>query len=244
MDRNEERAGERRSRPLVSVIVPVYNGERFLAQALGSVLAQDYHPVEIIVVDDGSVDRTAAIARSYEDVRYIYQTNQGHAAALNAGLQAARGDLVAFLDADDQWTPNKLTVQVDYLLEHPEDMICLAQTRNVLEPGSEQPALKTKDLLLQEAVLLALSATVVRRAAFERIGVFDTAYGHAKDVDWFVRAREAGVEMAIVPDTLLLRRLHADNRSYRTGARTSEFLRVVKAAIDRRRDDEDRSSAV
>jgi glycosyltransferase involved in cell wall biosynthesis len=233
-----DNANKQASQPLVSVIVPVYNGERFLAQALDSVLAQDYRPLEIIVVDDGSVDGTAAIARSREEVRYIHQTNQGHPAALNAGLTVAGGDLIAFLDADDQWTPNKLTVQIDHLLAHPEVMICLAHTRNVLEPGVEQPEFRTRDLLLDEAVLLALGATVVRRAVFERISVFDTQYGHAKDVDWFVRAREAGIEMAIVPQTLLLRRLHADNRSYRTRARTAEFLRVVKAAIERRRENE------
>src|SRR3982074_3555445 len=100
--------------PLVSVIVPVYNGERFLAETLQSIINQQYRPLELIVIDDGSTDQTARIATSVSEVRYFYQRNQGVANARNAGLAAARGELIAFLDADDLWQPNKLSLQVEY----------------------------------------------------------------------------------------------------------------------------------
>jgi glycosyltransferase involved in cell wall biosynthesis len=106
-------------RLLVSVIVPVYNGERYLSAALESIFAQDYHPFEVIVVDDGSGDSSAAIAKSFKSVQYIYQTNQGIANAWNLGIDASKGELIAFLDCDDLWTPNKLRLQVDYLVNHP-----------------------------------------------------------------------------------------------------------------------------
>ncbi|MBI4573499.1 MAG: glycosyltransferase family 2 protein, partial [candidate division NC10 bacterium] len=106
--------------PLVSVILPVYNGERFLAAAIASILAQDYQPIEVIVVDDGSTDGTAAIARSFQGVRYLYQPNQGPAFARNAGIAVARGAFIAFLDADDLMVPTRLSVQAGYLLAHPE----------------------------------------------------------------------------------------------------------------------------
>jgi len=223
-------------RPLVSVIIPVYNGECYLAEALDSIFAQDYRPMEVIVVDDGSVDGTADIAKSYKEIRYIYQTNQGQGMAMNAGIMAARGEFIAFLDADDMWPPNKLSVQMDHLLKHPQVGYIIARMQNFLEPGTKRPSRITKDLLLTDYVALSVGTLVVRKPVFERIGNFDKSYGHAKDVDWFVRAKEAGIPMAILPEILLYRRLHSSNRSYRTQARTSEFLRVVKSSIDRKRE--------
>jgi glycosyltransferase involved in cell wall biosynthesis len=127
---------------LVSVIVPAHNAEKFLAEALASILAQDYRPIEVIVVDDGSTDGTATIAQAYTDVRYVFQKKQGAAAARNAGLAICSGALIAFLDADDLWVPNKLSRQSAYLDEHPE-AVCvsgktfLSRKRNVL-PGLNQ----------------------------------------------------------------------------------------------------------
>lgn len=221
-------------RPLVSVIVPVYNGERYLADALESIFEQDYDPFEVIVVDDGSADGTSGIAKSYKEIRYIYQMNQGQGAAMNVGIKAAQGEFIAFLDADDLWTPNKLSVQVDYLPSHPQVGVVIGRMQNFLEPGAKLPRQKTKDLLLADFVGLALGATVVRKTVFEQIGGFDTSYEYAKDVDWFVRTREAGIQMAVLPEVLLYRRLHESNRSYQTQARTTEFLRVIKSSIDRR----------
>lgn len=223
-------------KPLVSVILAVYNYERYLAEAIESVLAQSYRPIEIIVVDDGSTDGTAQVARSYEEVRYVHQTNQGHAAAMNAGIKAAQGEFIAFLDADDLWAPNKLSVQVDYLLQHPHVGYVIAKMQNFLEPGAQVPRRVTKDLQLSEYVALSLGTLVARKSVFELVGDFDTIYQYAKDVDWFVRAKEAGVGMGVMPEILLYRRLHESNRSYRTQARASEFLQVVKSAIVRKRD--------
>src|SRR6476619_4299573 len=104
--------------PLVSVIIPVYNGARYLRAALESVFAQSYCNFEVIVVDDGSVDDSGVIAQSFPEVRYINQTNQGVAAARNHGIEVARGEYFAFLDQDDLWTPEKLKLQIEYLLNH------------------------------------------------------------------------------------------------------------------------------
>ena len=220
--------------PLVSVIIPVYNGERYLAEAIESVLAQTYRLIEIIVVNDGSVDGTADIARSYKEVRYIYQTNQGHGAAMNAGIKIAQGEFIAFLDADDLWTPNKLSVQIGYLLEHPDVGYVIARMQNFLEPGAQLPPRITKDLSLTDYAALCVGTLVARKTIFDQVGDFDNSYEHAKDVDWFVRAKEAGIHTAILPEILLYRRLHSSNRSYQTHAKTSEFLRAIKSSIDRK----------
>jgi len=227
-----------KNKPLVSAIIPVYNCERYLAEAIESVLAQTYRPIEIIVVDDGSMDGTADIAQSYEEVRYIYQTNQGRGAAMNVGIKVARGEIIAFLDADDLWTPNKLSVQMDYLLGHPDVGYVIARMQNFLEPGAQLPPQITKDLSLTDYAALSVGTLVARKTVFDQVGDFDNSYEHAKDVDWFVRAKEAGVHTAILPKILLYRRLHRSNRSYQTQTKTSEFLRVVKSSIDRKRNQE------
>lgn len=222
-------------RALVSVVIPLYNSERFLAEAVESVLAQTYRPIEIYVVDDGSTDGGADIAKSFDQVQCIHQTNQGQAAAMNAGVKAARGEFISFLDADDMWTPNKLEVQVAYLLQHPHIGYVMGNTLNFIEPGTQPPARLTRDLLPGVSLLLLLGAIVVHKALFDQVGYFDTSFRHSKDVDWFVRAKEIGVVKAIVPETVLHRRIHGLNDSYQTDARTSDHIRVLKSLLDRKR---------
>ncbi|MEO9255789.1 MAG: glycosyltransferase family A protein, partial [Tepidiformaceae bacterium] len=106
--------------PLVSVIIPMYNSARYIAAALESVYAQDFTSFEIIVVDDGSTDGSADIARAHGTALLLRQENLGPAAARNAGLRGANGTLIAFLDSDDIWLPQKLRLQVDFLAANPD----------------------------------------------------------------------------------------------------------------------------
>jgi glycosyltransferase involved in cell wall biosynthesis len=221
--------------PLVSAVIAVYDGEQFLAEAIDSILAQTYEPVEVIVVDDGSTDGSAGIARAYKQIRYVFQAHRGHPAALNTGIEAATGELIAFLDADDLWMPDKLSLQIPYLIEHPDVGYALALLRNFVEPGAELPPRPTQDLLVTDQVLLTVGTLVARRDVFESVGLFATDYVHGYDVDWFVRAKEAGVAMGIVRETCLLRRLHGRNMSFDREARRFAFAKVLRSAIDRRR---------
>ncbi len=223
------------NRLLVSAIIPVYNGERYLAEAIASVLAQTYRPIEIIIVDDGSVDGTANIAKSYKKVRYIYQTNQGHGMAKNAGIAAARGEFLAFLDADDIWTPNKLRVQMDYLIDHPDVGYAVARMRVFLEPGTEWPLSLNKDHYSKDPVGFIPGTLVARKTVFKQIGAFDTSYRHGNDSDWFFRAKDASIPMAILPQVLLHKRIHSSNLSHEIQTMTSEVLRVVRSSVARKR---------
>ncbi len=219
----------------MSVIVPVYNGERYLASALQSVFEQDYHPFEVIVVDDGSVDRSADIACSYRAIRYIYQSNQGVAVARNVGIAAARGEFIAFLDQDDLWAPNKLSVQIDYLLKHHDVGYVLARQRLFVEPGTNLPPWLKKGLLLKDHTGFLPGTLVVRKTVIEQIGEFDSNYSIADDADWLVRAKDAGVRMVILPETLHHKRIHGSNLSSRTQVSYPELLKVLKISIDRQR---------
>ena len=221
--------------PLVSVIIPVYNGTRYLRAALESVFAQTYRPFEVIVVDDGSTDDSGVIAQSFPDVRYIHQTNQGVAAARNHGIEAARGEFFAFLDQDDLWTPEKLKLQIEHLLSHPDLGYTLTQQQFFLEPGANLPAWFRKELLSTVHTGWVLGTLVVRRTTFEQVGNFVTGYSAANDSDWFFRAKAAAIPMAIVPELLLLKRIHETNDSARAKEILSELLKVVKSSLDRHR---------
>ena len=221
--------------PLVSLIIPVYNGDRFLTETLESVFNQDYQPFEVIVVDDGSTDRTAEIVRSFEEARYIYQPNQGHAIAKNTGIAAAGGEFIAFLDADDLWTPNKLSAQVGLLLTNPEAGYAIAMQRYFFEPGTELPKGMNRDLLSKDQLAYVPSALLVCRSVFDEVGVFDPAFRHGNDTDWHFRAKEAGIPMATAHEVLLLRRFHDSNLSHDTRGMKDEMMKILKASLDRKR---------
>jgi glycosyltransferase involved in cell wall biosynthesis len=221
--------------PLVSVILPVYNGERYVRAALESVFAQTYRPLEVIVVDDGSTDGTPAAVRAFPDARYVRQPNRGPAAARNAALGLARGELVAFMDHDDLWTPDKLGVQVAHLAQHPSLAGVVAHFRHFLSDDvGEMPRLP-EARFRGDRVGWCTPTLVVRRAVFDQVGLFDQTYRIGHDTDWFFRARERGFPLGVVRDCLVLKRTHNSNLTRRKDIVKAELLRSLKASIDRHR---------
>ncbi|HEY8600248.1 MAG TPA: glycosyltransferase family A protein [Thermomicrobiales bacterium] len=219
------------STPLVSVIVPVYNGARFLAAALDSVLAQIYTHYELIVVDDGSTDESAAIAGRYPAARVISQTNRGTAGARNVGLTIARGELIAFLDQDDLWLPEKLRTQVDRHLAEPELGYTLTRLHAFLEPGDAWPTTLKRD----QTEGFFPSCWMVRAATFAQIGHFDQDFAYAEDYEWLSRARDAGVPTTMLDETLVLRRIHGLNQSRHVDRALPVLLRIAHRSIARKR---------
>jgi len=223
---------------LVSCIIPVFNGERYLAEALDSILKQGYRPLEIIVVDDGSTDSTAAVANRYRNhVRYLWQPNAGSAAARNLGLSASQGEMVAFLDADDIWHPEKLERQMARFQARPELDYCLAHVQNFWVPELVEEQKRFRDHRISKPLPGYTTGTLLaRRAPFRTVGLFNTAVNHADDTDWFLRASESGAKMEILADVLLYRRLHQTNISrVRAANSRDQYLHVLKSALDRRR---------
>lgn len=230
--------------PLVSVVIPVFNGERFLREAVQSVLAQEYSPLEIIVVDDGSTDGTATVARSLpETVRYLHQTNQGPAAARNRGIEHARGSLIAFADADDLWPEDKLELQLPCLIRDPKIDIVLGRIQQVLL--SEMVDGPTQSSQFAEpAFSVNLGSAVIRKSVFERVGLFDETMRYSEDVDWFMRAREGGAAIVTIDAVTLFYRQHEQNMT--RGKSTSELnvLKALKKSLDRRRERTGSASAL
>jgi glycosyltransferase involved in cell wall biosynthesis len=217
---------------LVTVIVAAYNGERFLSQALESVFSQDYDPFEVVFVDDGSTDGTGEIAQSFP-VRYLHQENQGLPAARNAALRVARGEFVAFADDDDLLPPSKLTVQARFLSEHPETGCVLGRQEWIVEDGVQAPELK-RDPIFGELGGIQLVSAMFRRAVLDELGGFDPTYRYAEDRDLFVRMRERGVEIEVLPDVVLHKRLHGSNMTMNQ-PESHPLLRSLKEKLERER---------
>jgi glycosyltransferase involved in cell wall biosynthesis len=220
--------------PKVSVIIPVYNGEKFLGEAIKSVLNQDYDNLECIVVDDGSVDGSAAIAKKFVQVVYLHQDNAGVAAARNQGVQKASGEYLAFLDADDIWDLEKLTIQISYLEENQDIGYSFTRHSLFLAEGVEElPAWVRKNQYEQEMSAYIPSALVVRKSVFAVVGNFDENYLVGEDSDWFMRAKDVGIKLGIVEQTLLYKRVHHQCLSSQTELSRKNLLKIVKASLQR-----------
>lgn len=213
--------------PLVSVVVPVYNGERYLGATLESIFDQDYEPLEVIVVDDGSSDGSAAVAQSLS-VRYVRQENAGPCAARNAGAELAQGELISFCDADDLWLPEKVTKQVAHIVERPEVGCVLVRSAMFVEPGVDPPPWMSE----QEEV--TWEAALVWRSVFESIGGFDDAYAPSEGFEWLSRLGDAGFEIGVLPETLAERRIHGSNISYDRKALHQAMFRAVRDRMARK----------
>jgi glycosyltransferase involved in cell wall biosynthesis len=220
---------------LVSAVLIVRNGDRFLERALESVRAQTYRPFEIIVVDGGSTDGTEALARARDDVRLVLQQGTGIAEAYNTGIDAARGEFTAFLSYDDLWVPEKLALQVAFLRAHPEARYTVGMLRYFLEPGCELPLGMRPELLEGAHVGRVMETLLARRTLFEEVGGFDPALRIANDVDWFARVQDLGVPGVVLPQVLLHKRLHDANTSSNEAVNTAELLAVLRRSVARRR---------
>jgi glycosyltransferase involved in cell wall biosynthesis len=226
--------------PLVSVIIPVYNGAAYLRETMDSVLAQDYAPLEVLVVDDGSPDNSREILETYKDrVTILSQPNQGVAVARNTGLRSARGTYVTFLDQDDLWSRDKTTKQVARLEADPDVVYVLSRQKYFLQPGVERPSWFRPQWLEGDFVGYHLAAMLARREAFDRVGLLDTSYRYSDDVSWFFRAKDMNLPMKHLPEIALIRRVHESNNSGHVKKLQRELLMIVRQSIARQRSGEE-----
>lgn len=222
---------------LVSVIIPVYNYERYLGEAIESVLSQTYKHLEVIVVDDGSTDRSADVAKSFADrgVRYVHQANAGIGPARNQGVELAQGDFFAFLDADDRWPEEKTELQLRAFENDPALEMVFGQAVQ-LQNGPEWEA-GVKDKLPASGMVPGIipGTLFIKREAFLRVGKFPEGLKVGEFIDWYARAVELQIRSLVLPDLLLWRRIHDSNTGVRERQSRGDYARVLKAALDRKR---------
>ena len=217
----------------VSVIVPVYNGEKFLTEAIENIQRQNYYPLEIIVVDDGSTDRTAAIAAQFRQyIRYIHQPNRGPAAARNTGIRMAKGNVLAFLDIDDLWSNHKLQLQINYLADNP--------SVDIVQGLIQQMRLSTvvdQQLSFEHSYhpynFVNLGSAIYRKLVFEKVGLFDETLDYGEDVDWFIRAWEKGISKIVLNQVTLFYRKHKTNMTAGKNIVELGFVKIFKRHLDR-----------
>jgi glycosyltransferase involved in cell wall biosynthesis len=219
---------------LISVIIPVYNAAAFLAEAIGSVRAQAYTPLEIIVVDDGSTDQTAVVVQQLgSDIRYVYQENQGPAAARNHGLTLAQGEIIAFLDADDLWTTDKLAQQVPYLLANEETQVVWGNTQVRAYQADETlfPPLPPKWMPV-------LGSMICRKGLFTTAGGFDPKLRFGEDIDWLMRLREQQIVIQKSPALALIYRVRPGSMTYDKTLEELGMFDNIRRALQRKRNNE------
>ncbi len=220
-------------RECVSVIIPVYNGERFLAEAIQSVLEQTLLPDEIVVVDDGSTDDSAAVVACFATqsrlpIHYVFQQHGGPAAARNRGLELAQGGIIAFQDADDLWTTFRLAIQLRLLVRHPTVHAVIGRTQFFYENTAPAEFTALVDATLSPHWFLGMHSGLYRRSAFEVVGPFNAALRYHEDIDWFRRARAANLIIHPHEDVVLLHRRHADNMTNDRTALRQELLHMLR----------------
>lgn len=220
----------------ISVVIPAFNARRYLAEALQSVFSQTLAPAEVIVVDDGSEDGTAEVAEGYgERVHLLRQRRGGNGAARNAGVAVATGQLLAFLDADDRFCPDKLELQLRALEEDPGLDMVFGHVREFVSPELPEEVKATIRAPAPPQPWAAPNLMLIRRASFERVGPFATDLRVGVTVDWYARATELELRSHVIPRVVLERRLHTQNNGIREQDARAQYIQVLKASIERRR---------
>lgn len=220
--------------PLVSIIVAAKNAAKFLSQALDSIFAQSYQNFEVLLINGDSTDRTLEIAKSYKNIQIIEQQDKGIANAYNLGINNAKGELVAFLSSDDIWKPNKLAVQVGFLINHHGIAFTTAHAEFFLEPESNIPAGFRKNLLIGSHPAHIMETLVARKEIFKQVGLFNAEFFISEDVDWFARAKDLQIPFALMPETLLSKRVHDNNISLKD-KNNKDLLLALRKSIERKK---------
>ncbi|MEH2009604.1 glycosyltransferase family 2 protein [Nostoc sp.] len=220
--------------PLISVIIPVYNRDRYIAEAIESVLAQTYPAIELIVVDDGSSDRSAEIAKRYPII-YHYQSNRRIGSARNAGIALSNGEFLAFLDSDDIWVADKLLKQIAAFEADPNLEAVFGYAQQFYSPELDK-TFRQRIRCPEEAIAAHLSTSMlIKRDSFLRIGLFDVKLKTTIDISWYISAIEHQLRQVTLPDVVYRRRLHETNNGSIERQHANERLHLLKAKLDRQR---------
>lgn len=219
--------------PSIAVVIPMYNAERTIATALTSVLEQTRPPEEIIVVDNGSTDRSLQIVAAYGSrLRLFTEATRGPGAARNHGVRQTRSECIAFLDADDCMPPDRLALQQAALMasagaEMVLGLQCLFADGAM--PGVQTPG---SDCVFQGQIP---SAAFCRRTLFDRVGLFEESLSAGEFIEWCARVRDAGIPVVMLPRVVVQRRVHADNLTRDSAAAGRAYVQALRHILQRRR---------
>jgi glycosyltransferase involved in cell wall biosynthesis len=223
----------------ISVVLPVYNGERFLAEAISALRRQTLPAAEVIAIDDGSTDGSAGLLAAVPEIRVVSQPNAGCAVARNRGVALAVHEVIAFLDQDDVWYPERLERSAAVLANDPTIGFVVCATENFLTPGLDVvPDWLDPRMLDVPQHGFGTTSLMLRRAVFEAVGPFDPVQVPIDDTEWLVRALDAGVRYVHLNDVLVRRRIHEHNLSGTLRGKPAQgaaMAHILHASLKRRR---------
>jgi len=232
--------GERSDAPDIAVVIPVFNGERFIGDALDSVRSQTEAASEVVVVDDGSTDGTLReaeqIAREWPALQMVHQENRGVSTARNVGVAHTSAPLIAFLDADDQMVPTRLAAQRAIMMAHPKTGVVIGQVQDELDEGAPAPA--WQPLRPISGRYLAIMTMMIWRTTWDGVGFFPPELHASEDLDWLSRAMAAGVPIHYLDEVVNRRRLHGANASqdFSPDVERADMFKILRRRLaDRRR---------
>jgi glycosyltransferase involved in cell wall biosynthesis len=220
------------SPPWVSIIITAYNAEKYITESIQSVIDQKYSNAEIIVIDDGSTDKTKSIINNFsEQIAYYYQEHSGIATGWNNGVKRSRGKYLSFIDADDIWSERKLHFQVQFLESHPEIDISFGYAQEFFELEKNQK--KKKPI-----PGISAGTMMIRKDRFLDVGYFNREWRKGIFADWYLRAMEAGLSIHMDESIMLHRRIHDSNHGVTQRDKYVDYVRMLKASLDRKRNKE------
>lgn len=224
------------NQPLVSIIMPVYNCEKYLAEAIESILSQTYTSIELICIDDGSTDNSHSILATYLPRITIIsnETNGGIAARRNQGIRSAHGEYIAFADADDIWMPNKLELQIKELEANPTLDIAFCMIENFISPDIPENIKQSRSFPKGSLPGHISGAFVAKKTSFDKVGLLDEHYRVGEFIEWMTRAKECNLSQMMIPEVLYMRRVHETNTTLNKQSQ-NDYIKIAKAALDRRR---------
>jgi glycosyltransferase involved in cell wall biosynthesis len=226
-------------RETISCIVVTHNAVAYIREALDSVLGQTHSPSEVIVIDSGSSDGTPDVAAAYGSaVRVVRIPDVAPPSARNRGIDEAGGDLIAFLDGDDVWHREKLQRQVGRFRERPELQCSLTYAQNFWASELAEEGERYREQPRARPIPgYATTSLLARREVFDVVGRLNADLWYADSTDWFLRARERGIEMELLPEVLLYRRVRPGSLTRRGAAQgRQEYLALLRESIARRRE--------
>lgn len=223
-------------KPIISVIIPVFNGEKYLGEAIESVLAQTDFKLDVVIVNDGSIDHTAKVIESFGSyIRSYDQANAGPGAARNLGITNAYGDYFAFLDADDLWMKEKIRRQWTAFENDPHLDIAFGHIQQFYSPELTPEEKNRINIPCEIMPGHHAGSMLIKKRSFLHVGLFKNELRIGEFIDWHARAMESNLKCIMLPDILMKRRIHRTNLGTYLRDQRSGYVHALKAALDRRR---------
>lgn len=226
---------------LISVILPVFNAEKYVGEAIKSVLSQTYKNLELICINDNSTDSSLFRLELFGDdiIRITNKDNVGTSESRNKGIRRAKGEFLAFIDNDDVWESNKLEVQLNHFNDNPELDISFSYMKSFISPELSEELKNLRYCPPDSMPGYIPSTMVVKRASFDHVGYFDARWKNGESIDWLFKAIEAGLNFGLVDDVLVKRRIHKANKgALGSSTSKSEYLKIIRESLARRRKNE------